>query len=404
MLEPPKARLPQRSTIKYIRDGARAEKTVWMIGKWKQRPVNNNGQSAALVLVRSQCHINKPLVSYCGRVAVANGRPVLGVDVFKRRIAELGNNEYELVGEYKGTQVPTTLLHRTCGRTFEVVPNNFTTNGNRCKHCKREQATMGIETLRRRIREQVGDEYTLLSERYVNNETKVAVRHNVCDHEYLVTPGMFLNKKRRCPRCSKRERMTTESFKERVKAEVGDEYVILGEYRNIDSPVLARHEVCGHEYMLRPNDFLGLRKRRCPYCNLRSKDSRDVKRIRGILKASGLDFREEVRMDSCTLKRQLLFDFFIPDLRAVIEYDGKQHFEPVWGGDVAFRNTLARDEAKNGFVARSSLILLRIPHTIGTRLEILVRAFLKFNDQPSGVLCKQMVEETDSILIVGSKY
>lgn len=335
---------------------------------------------------------------------MANGRPALGVEVFKRRVAELGNNEYELAGEYKGTQVPVTLLHRTCGRTFEIVPNNFTTNGNRCKHCKREQAAMGVETLRQRMRDQIGDEYTLLSERYVNNETKVTVRHNVCGYEYSVTPGMFLNKKRRCPRCSKRERMTTESFKERIKAEVGDEYVILGDYRNIDSPVLTRHEVCGHEYMLRPNDFLGQRKRRCPYCNLRSRDSRDVKRIRGILEDSGIIFQEEAGMEGCTLKGQLLFDFYIPDLHAVIEYDGKQHFEPVWGGDDAFSNTLARDEAKNSFVAKSNLVLLRIPYTIDTRLNALVRTFLKFNDQPSGVLCKQMVEETDSILIVGDRY
>ena len=47
-----------------------------------------------------------------------------------------------------------------------------------------------------------------------------------------------------------------------------------------------------------------------------------------------------------------------------IEYDGKQHFEPIkhYGGDIAFAELKKRDEIKNEYCKANNITLLRIPY------------------------------------------
>ena len=65
----------------------------------------------------------------------------------------------------------------------------------------------------------------------------------------------------------------------------------------------------------------------------------------------------------------LKFDFAIlynKDVIGVIEYDGKQHFEPIdfFGGVDGFRKTQTRDEIKNNYCKEHNVPILRIPYTM----------------------------------------
>ena len=62
----------------------------------------------------------------------------------------------------------------------------------------------------------VGDEYTFI-DTYVNEKTRLTVRHNKCGRVYSVAPRYFLTKGNRCMSCAriaqgKRQRMTPEMF------------------------------------------------------------------------------------------------------------------------------------------------------------------------------------------------
>ena len=77
-------------------------------------------------------------------------------------------------------------------------------------------------------------------------------------------------------------------------------------------------------------------------------------------------FRELYHLDS---SRPLRFDFAIvrPDncVALLVEYDGKQHFEPceLFGGAQGFSEVQLRDEIKNSYCKDNSIPLLRIPYT-----------------------------------------
>jgi hypothetical protein len=71
----------------------------------------------------------------------------------------------------------------------------------------------------------------------------------------------------------------------------------------------------------------------------------------------------------CNHINTLRFDFAIfcnNNVLGLVEYDGKQHFEPIdfFGGKEGFTKTKIRDEIKNTYCAINNIPLLRIPYTL----------------------------------------
>ena len=60
-------------------------------------------------------------------------------------------------------------------------------------------------------------------------------------------------------------RKTPKEFEEEVYQLVKDEYTILSDYEKSSKHVNIKHNICGNEYRVIPNNFF--RGRRCPFCN-----------------------------------------------------------------------------------------------------------------------------------------
>lgn len=115
----------------------------------------------------------------------------------------------------------------------------------------------------KRVKELVGDEYTFL-DKYINNKTKIRIRHNKCKHIYKVRPSLFFSGTR-CPYCSGNKAMTNKDFANQVKELIGDEYTFLDKYINANTKIRVRHNKCGKSYLVKPYYFLQGGSR-CFYC------------------------------------------------------------------------------------------------------------------------------------------
>jgi hypothetical protein len=100
-------------------------------------------------------------------------------------------------------------------------------------------------------------------EPYQGATTKIKVRHNVCGHEYYVKPNLFLSKKIGCPKCHKVYRKTHDEFVAEVDNKFGDEFTIIGEFKGMTKRILTRHK-CGYEWEPFANNLL--RGNGCPKC------------------------------------------------------------------------------------------------------------------------------------------
>lgn len=114
----------------------------------------------------------------------------------------------------------------------------------------------------------------------------------------------------------------------------------------------------GHMYKATPDNIK--RGNRCPVCNI----SKGEEAIRNFLNRNFITFDPQKTYDNCRYKWVLRFDFYIPDLNILIEYDGIQHFEPIefFGKSKGLKEIQKRDQIKNEYCKNNKITLIRIPY------------------------------------------
>lgn len=121
--------------------------------------------------------------------------------------------------------------------------------------------------------------------------------------------------------------------------------------------------LCGKEFVALPAKILSNHTTSCG-CKIQSSGER---RICNILQNLKLDFKEQVMFEDCRYRGFLKFDFAIyidKQLYCLIEFDGKQHFEPIewFGGQKSFEKTKIRDNIKNNYCKNNNIKLIRFDY------------------------------------------
>ena len=106
---------------------------------------------------------------------------------------------------------------------------------------------------RKQAQKILGIHYKLLSE-YKDANTSIKVYHDVCGRTYLTNPSSILTG-HGCPYCGGSFQKNTEIFKKEVQQILGKDYTVLGEYVNNRTKIKIRHDICGHTYEVRPTDI-----------------------------------------------------------------------------------------------------------------------------------------------------
>lgn len=298
---------------------------------------------------------------------------------FQQKVAALHDDITVL--EYRQRENPARVQHAGCGNEYDIMPRVLLT-GCKCPYCDKSSKTKSHEDFGKKVAALTSGDYTLLPEpRWVSSTQKVRLRHETCGHEYDVKPQLFING-RRCAICAGKKKRTQELFETQVSEVVGDEYIVLGTYVNGETPIMMQHVQCGHEWGVRPANFLN-RATRCPMCCTISTRSKGHEMVKEVLEHLGVTFSEEVRMiRSPDTGRFFVFDFFVPDKLVAIEFDGKTHFEETRFN--TRKEGLAaqqrRDTLKTKVALAHGISVLRIDYTLTNRRELvkhIVRQFLQ---------------------------
>lgn len=284
---------------------------------------------------------------------------------FKQEVQDLVDDEYIVLGDYKGANKKVLIKHSACNNTYKVTPHDFL-RGSRCPYCSGLMKKT-TEQFKQEVYDLVEDGYTVLGN-YINANTKILMKHNKCNHEYEVTPSAFVNSGTRCPYCYGKFKKTTKQFKQEVYDLVGDEYTVLGEYINAKTKIEVLHNKCDNTYMVIPDNFL--KGSRCPYC-YQSGSSHGNEYIAKYLDEHGIKYSREYRFEDCVYKRKLPFDFYLPKLNVAIEYDGEQHYSPNYFFEEhdPFKERQIKDKIKSKYCFEHSIKLIRIKYTQFNQIE-----------------------------------
>lgn len=154
-----------------------------------------------------------------------------------------------------------------------------------------------------------------------------------------------------------RARLTKGEFTSRAVAVHGDLYDYSGTiYKTVRHKILVRCKSCKKDFaQFAYNHLSGHGCSRC-------RASKGEHRVMMALDRLGISYIREATFLGCKNVAPLRFDFFLPELLILIEYDGIQHRQPVerFGGVKAFEKTVRRDSIKNSFADSMDINLVRI--------------------------------------------
>ena len=98
-------------------------------------------------------------------------------------------------------------------------------------------------------------------------------------------------------------------------------------------------------------------------------------------------FQKEKQFEDCVDINKLKFDFYLPDLNIIIEYDGEQHYQISRFGNkdydtakIEFEQVQKRDAIKTKWCVEKNIKLIRIPYTSFDDIEQILEKELKINE------------------------
>jgi len=212
------------------------------------------------------------------------------------------------------------------------------------------------------------NEYDYSLVKYIDSKTKIKIickKHGIFEQ----TPNNHIYKKSKCPKCNvENKRLTLEEFIEKSKSIHGNKYdYSFVNYKNNITKVKIKCNKCNKIFFQTPNSHY-VKKQGCPTC----KESVGEKNICSLLNDKNIKYIRQYTFDDCRDKYKLPFDFYLPDFNVCIEFDGKQHYEPIeyWGGENNFELIKKHDFLKNNYCKNKNITLIRIKYDKKINMEL----------------------------------
>lgn len=109
--------------------------------------------------------------------------------------------------------------------------------------------------------------------------------------------------------------------------------------------------------------------------------------ITKVLQELDIDYQKEFIFPSTKFR----FDFYLPEFKAAIEYDGIQHFETSSFFKDGLETIQARDETKNVFCLINNIKLYRIPYYDYDKIAQII--YKIFKEKSSTTIEKYLITE-----------
>ena len=251
---------------------------------------------------------------------------------------------------------------------------------------------MTEKELRKKIALKFGDiDYEIINFRVMREpaDFKCLKCGNIIHIEHL--QNLFrATKQNFCPYCANTykgghigKKLTIEEAQERIDEVYGGEYEIIKDKNDGWSRKgLIGHTICGKIFSAQPRDLLY--HSHCPCYTINSKGENEIEKI---LNELNINYEKQKRLDEI---KKAPFDFYLPDYNLLIEFQGRQHYEPVskFGGEKQFIIQQEIDKRKKEIAQKAGFELLEISYKDKSLIkEILVQRLSVTGVGPSGPKC-----------------
>lgn len=303
----------------------------------------------------------------------------LTVEEFVRRAQDVHGKiyDYSLVDKVSSNQ-KIKIICREHG-IFEQLPHSHL-YGHGCPHCS-DRANLTTEEFIKRAKA-VHDEMFDYSEVvYKNAKTPIQIICRKCGAKFNQTPNAHLCGKG-CPICNIKNRnqsfsLPIDEWIARAKASHTTEYDYSDvHYNNLFEKV---HIKCPEHGFFWQEAKSHMEGQDCPHCKNVSKGESMVSLV---LDEMGIVYERQFKIlnhNKACKNSNLFVDFYIPSQNIIIEYNGRQHYEPVdkFGGEDVFEEQKIRDSVLRQHCQHNSIKLIEIPYTKYREIRTILGKVLK---------------------------
>ena len=273
--------------------------------------------------------------------------------------------DYSLV-EYKKNSTKIIIICLKHGE-FKQTPATHL-RGYGCSKCRYDKLhnlhVLTKEEYLKKIIEKHGEkfDYSLVNYQGMHKPVQLVCK----EHGLLEKKAQaFLTQKTGCKQCgvkalikNKKEKFTTEVFIKKSQLTWGSLYdYSLVSYQGEKKPITLICPIHG-KFEVTPNTHL-YSQRGCSSCTNVSKGEIVIETF---LKEKKINYKKQKTFKECKDKKQLRFDFYLPDYNICIEFDGIFHYKPYKNNQSSLKKSIKRDKIKNKFCKDNNIKLLRIPY------------------------------------------
>lgn len=268
-----------------------------------------------------------------------------------------------------------------CNSTFERTRAEILDKSRHCPTCMDNLRAERSYEKRNQLFENNKDEkqWTYLN-KFVSYHTLMKAKCNKCNTIFEKRTDAFF-KGSKCAVCEA-ERVDHE-LKEMLSNKFNNEYEYLNKIKNYSTNLKILHKACGTTFSVVCREhYYG--ERVCPKCYNRY--SYGEYKILKYLESKSIKFTPQKKFDDFKTPKGYYYryDFFLPDYKMLIEYDGAQHRQPITFGrmtlEEAYQDMLkiqATDKIKDDYAKANGYLMLRIPSNKYSLIEYILDDTLK---------------------------
>ncbi|KRN09378.1 hypothetical protein [Liquorilactobacillus mali] len=292
---------------------------------------------------------------------------------FKKKLLTYSGGAYSLISSYTKSTEIVELLHSICNNVWKITPASLFKNKSTCPYCK--GFVCDNDTFKYKVRNTTGNEYSFI-EPYTTSLTEIKCKHNKCGKIFITTPNRFFAGSK-CTKCGSGHKKTTEEFAKELCDKYDKEYIVVSEYLGAREPIRIKHANCNWVFKTTPNDILSTHNNGCPTCHAISKHERFIHQW---FVDNNIKDIPQYKVEGLKDKKDLRFDFYLPDYNIMIEYDGKQHYKAVdfFGGKEYKMKLNIHDRQKDKYCKDNNIKMIRLTYKFNEDeiLDVLNETFL----------------------------
>lgn len=303
----------------------------------------------------------------------------MNIEKFQKRINEKYPKENLQVLNYDTMKKPVKIKCLKCGNEFSIQGQNYflKTKKRVCNKCfpnRRNELEKSKEKFRKWYKEEGIQNFTIESDSMINLKSSsdlIVGKCKICGRENKKTIYDYMRGRGcGCTHIVKGlsgRKKTHEEF----LSQVPKDYELLDSYEGAHTKITLKHE-CGFIWKITPHNLLS--GKGCPICN---RDfSKGERRVAEILKNKKVSFKREYPI--IINEKRLRLDFYIEKGKFAIEFNGRQHYEPVdfFGGESQFEKQKENDKLKSLYCRNNNITLITIHHKDIDNIEEILNQYL----------------------------